>query len=921
MSDAPPPPSRPPSDSFPEDPGPGARIEALYLELVDLPAGEREARLEALAGADPALLAGVRARFGDAEKADRFLGRLGGLLPGLGEGSGGDSGGGGGSPRPAAEPPPPVVGPWRLLRLLGEGGMGTVHLAERADGAFEKEVAVKILPPSWTRRGARERFEQERRILARLEHPGIARLLDGGVTPEGVPWLAMEYVEGERIDRYCQERDLSPDDRLALFDQVLAAVHYAHVNLVIHRDLKPSNILVTPEGTVKLLDFGIARIVDEEALRGEATLTGLGLRALTPAHASPEQLRGEPVTTASDVHALGILLHLLLVGLHPFQREGGRGGDPTPTSSIPEGILKGDSVLPSRQAAALERGPGGISPRQLARRLQGDLDTIVQVAIRPEPARRFPSVDALREDLARHRAGLPVRARPDRWSYRAGKFLARHRAGTAAAGVAAVVLAGGTLLHVNRLEAERDLARVAQANAEIEARKAREVAEFLGELFEAADPAEHRGEEPTALMLLDRGAERVERLAGDPELMAELARTLGGVNHQLGRYDEAERLRRLAVETLRGLAPPTPGPGAGGMHPDLPLAQSEWGLTLESLARYEEAEAAQAEAFAQALALGRIGSDPELEATLRINRASILGTRGDLSASLEEIERAVVLRREAPEPDPVRLASALHQEGIALWRYGRSAEAEDRFLESHRLRLEHLGDDHPLTVGALASAAGMRGNQGDAEGARALYLEVLEAQRRVLGERHPSVATSLNQLGFQHWLLDDIEGAERYWTEAYELGVELMGADHPDVALRLNNLAGAARRQGDLPRAEALLAEVLRVYRASYGASHPRVATVLQNQGMVAFHQGRPREAEARLREALEMFAELVGEAHEDTGWALVQLGRIVAGASGRHAEALDFVTRGHAILLDAGGAGNAYTQDAAALLEELRGG
>jgi eukaryotic-like serine/threonine-protein kinase len=871
---------------------------------VDHPANERDALLRARAGGDEALHAGVLARFGDAEKADRFLGRLGGLLPGLG---GEDR-----EKRPAAEPPPPEVGPWRLLRLLGEGGMGTVHLAERADGAFEKEVAVKVLPPAWTRAGARGRFEQERRILARLEHPGIARLLDGGVTPDGVPWLAMEYVEGERIDHYCTRLDLPVEARLELFDQVLAAVHYAHANLVIHRDLKPSNILVTPDGRVKLLDFGIARIVDEEALEGEVTLTRPGLRVLTPSHASPEQLRGEGVTTASDVHALGILLHLLLVGRHPFQR----GGEVTPTGSIPEGILKGDSVLPSRHALSLERGPGGIPARQLARRLRGDLDTIVQVSIRPEAARRYPSVDALRDDLARHRNGLPVRARPDRWSYRAGKFVARNRGATAAAVVAVVAVAGGLLLHVDRLEAERDLARQAQGVAELEARKAREVADFLRELFEAADPAEHRGESVTALMLLDRGAERVGGLAGDPEVMAELSRTLGGVNHALGRYEEAERLRRLAAETLRALGPP-PERGAGSFHPALPVAQSEWGLSLESLARFEEAEAVQEEALALALATG----DPEVEATLRINRSSILGSRGDLPASLEEIERAVALRRAQPAADPVALASALHQEGIALWRLARFADAEERFRESWEIRGTHLGADHPLTVGALASVAGMRGSLGDAEGARDLYTEVLAAQRRVLGEAHPSVATSLSQLGFQYWLLDDVDAAERYWTEAHALGVELQGSDHPEVALRLNNLAGVARHRGEFERAGELLSEVLRIYRSAYGERHPRITTILQNLGMIAFHQGRLEEAEGRLLEALEMRLEVLGEVHEGTGWNLVQLGQIISANPARRGEALELVIRGHAILLEVGGAENAYTEDAAEILETLRGG
>ena len=303
-----------------------------------------------------------------------------------------------------------LIGPYRLVRELGQGGMGVVYLAERADGQFEQRVALKLIKRGMDSDEILRRFLAERQVLARLSHPHIARLLDGGVTAEGQPYFAMEYVDGVPLHHYCEERSLGFEDRLRLFREVCEAVQYAHRSLVVHRDLKPSNILVTSAGETKLVDFGIAKVLYEDV--ADRSVTRTDQRLMTPEYAAPEQVRGEPVTTATDVYALGAILYQLLTGRPPHQFTGrSRGG------AVPHHLRGGPR--------AAERGP--CTRHRRRRRLRGDLDIIVLKALRKDPARRYPSVEALLEDLERHRTGLPVRARPDSVAYRARKFLGRHR--------------------------------------------------------------------------------------------------------------------------------------------------------------------------------------------------------------------------------------------------------------------------------------------------------------------------------------------------------------------------------------------------------------------------------------------------------------------------------------------------------------
>ncbi|HJP59596.1 MAG TPA: serine/threonine-protein kinase, partial [Gemmatimonadaceae bacterium] len=368
----------------------------------------------------------------------------------------------------------PPFGPYRVRRELGSGGMGMVYLAERSDDQFRKDVALKVLP-RWSggSRNRIQRFIEERQILATLDHPGIARLLDGGVSADGLPWFAMEYVDGEPIDRYCERRQLSIEQRLALFCDVCSAVQYAHRNLVVHRDLKPSNILVTADGRVVLLDFGIAKlIVDGD--NGDHAAKATVDRLLTPLYSSPEQIRGEQASTAADIYALGVLLHTLLTGSNPYKLSSFEGYE------VARAVLEQEPERPSVTAARL-----GLPPKQV-RRMQGDLDAIVLRAMSKEPTRRYATVEQLGADIRRHLSGLPVLARPDSRSYVLKKFIARHRAGVAmASAAAAVLIAFATVMAVQRSHIRAQAARIARERDRAEA-----IGQGLANIFRHVAPGD-----------------------------------------------------------------------------------------------------------------------------------------------------------------------------------------------------------------------------------------------------------------------------------------------------------------------------------------------------------------------------------------------------------------------------------------------
>ena len=523
-------PSQPGEESAERDKASAART--LFHELVELPAAQRDERLAVIAAREPALAqrvaelltadAAAPQDFADAAAAPTALLQVLEDLVGSDGLAAGER-----------------VGPYRLLALLGRGGMGEVWRAERADGQFERQVALKLVASELGSREIVERFLRERQILAGLEHPGIARLLDGGVAADGRPYFALELVEGESITSFARTGALDLDERVELVVAAAEAVAAAHARLVVHRDLKPSNILVTADGRVKLLDFGIAKLVAPGD--GDPELTRTVALRMTPAYAAPEQVRGEPATTATDVYGLGAVLYELLTGRPAFERRA------SSAAELIERVRHETLVRPSR---AVAEDLGG---RRLARRLAGDLDTIVAKALHPDPGRRYASADAFAEDLRRYLARQPVLARPDSLRYRLGKLVRRNRVASAAATFGLLAILGGLALALW----QASVARASARRATNEAAHARRVQELLIELFQGADPARTLGSTLTARQVLDEGVRRLpSELAADPRTGAAMSEVFARTYRSLGMLSEAQRYAHQAVLLRRRLDGP-----------------------------------------------------------------------------------------------------------------------------------------------------------------------------------------------------------------------------------------------------------------------------------------------------------------------------------------------------------------------------
>jgi serine/threonine protein kinase len=517
-----------PTDPVPPN-TPGSHWEDLFDELVELPQSARERRLDELRAVDVELAGRLERLLAADAEGTGFLDQDTLIL--LGERN-----------EAAAEeepqlPPGTMVGSYRVVRLLGRGGMGEVYLAERIDPAFSQRVALKVIRWGMDSQAIVQRFVRERQILARLDHPNLARLLDGGSGPDGRPYFVLEWVDGEPITDYCQRVALDLDGRLRLMQTVCLAVAAAHQRLVVHRDLKPANILVTPDGTVKLLDFGIAKLLQDDGDEGH-TITQLGARVLTPAYAAPEQILGEPVSTATDVYSLGVLLFRLITGAMPHRR------DQRGLGALASAVEHETAERPS----TLLRRPG--ADARLARRVAGDLDLIVLTAVHREPARRYATAQALANDLGHFLAGRPVHARPDEMGYRLRKFVGRHRLSVAAmaAGLAALIAGLGLSLW------QAHAAGLAARRATAEASRAERVKSLLISVFQQSDPDTADGLKSTASELFERGAAGIEaELAGEPQVQADLLDSVSHIETKLSLLPAALAHARHALALRQAL--------------------------------------------------------------------------------------------------------------------------------------------------------------------------------------------------------------------------------------------------------------------------------------------------------------------------------------------------------------------------------
>ncbi len=695
-----------------------------------------------------------------------------------------------------------LVGPYRVERPIARGGMGAVYLVRRADGDIDYDVALKVLradldTPSWHRR-----FLAERQVLARIGHRGIARLIDAGTLPDGRPWFAMEYVEGRPIVEYCERAALRIPDRIELFSEVCDAVAHAHRHLVVHRDIKPANVLVTDSGEVKLLDFGIAKLLEGAADEDASAHTKVGLRLMTPDYAAPEQLRGEPVTTATDVYQLGRLLQVVLTGSLPGAGDPSDSGEPTP----------------------------GVHDAGRAK-LRRDLRAIVDEATAPEPGRRYASVDQLTEDLRRYLDGMPVRARSGRAGYRVAKFVRRNAVRvTAAAAVAAmlVVVAVVSTVQARRTALERD--------------RANEVAALLLDVFESAGPDVARGDPPDALELLEVGAERARAAAPeDPELAAVLFGLLADVHDQLGRYADAAELGERSLEAWRRTA---------GEHD--PRAVERTALIAAAIALHGDPDSAEVVArSALERAPWRDGPRARVRAHALQTVAFAHQMRGDATSAADLLDSALTLYRATPgDTAREQLASALVNRAWLHTNAGRPEVGVRLMEESVEIRRELLDPTHPSTINSLSALALMRARAGDVEGALPLMREVVDRSSAYFGRGHPSLTGALSSYGYLLRLNGDIEAAEAAYREA--LG---MIEDDPSGPSRWsaqpNNELGLLllHERGHAAESANHFRLAMEAYATLRGPDDPWTAVARGNMASALLPAGRPEEA-ARAAEA-----------------------------------------------------------------------
>lgn len=687
------------------------------------------------------------------------------------------------------------LGAYRVEHVLGHGGMGTVYLGVRADEAFRKRVAIKVLKPGMDSEEILRRFREERQILAGLDHPHIARLLDGGATEDGRPYLVLEHVQGRTLDRYCEEEGLTVRERIELFRKICSAVQFAHRNLVVHRDLKPGNVLVTSDGTPKLLDFGIAKLLNPDlTARRTLAVSGSG-RLMTPGYASPEQLRGDPVSTATDVYSLGVMLYELLTDRLPFGEDGG----------APWELLR-------KMEEDEPPSPSRVAPKPRRSRLKGDLDDVARKALSPRPRHRYESVEQLSEDLRRHLEGLPIQARPQTLTYRAGKFVRRHRVAVAAVAAFVVACLGfGILMGLQRQEIARERDR-----AELERERAEQVTDFVVDLFEIADPAA-RGASITARELLDEGARQLsERLEDQPVLRAELVETIGEIYRNLGLYDAAQPRLEQALELRREALGPR----------DPTVADTLNELAVLYLALGDFAAMEQAARQALEIQLSALAEDAPAATESRANLAASLQSQGRLDEAEDLYAEVIPRYRQLAVEDPelmLDLAGVLHNDGALKLAREDFDSAEERLRESFELRRRRLAEDHPAVTGTMATLAVVARKQGRTEEAERLLRQVLKDYRERFGDDHPLTANVLFQLAVA--LSRDGHHGEAlpHAQQAARILRPLFPATDYRLAKVEQILGECLTGLGRYGEAEPLLLGAHAALRAEYGDGHPDV--------------------------------------------------------------------------------------------------
>ncbi len=794
------------------------RVKELFQQALDRPVDERDAFIDAATTEDEPLRREVRTLLSSHDSSSEFLNEPPSAAAAEVT-----------AQRDVASRVGERIGPYKVLRLIGRGGTGSVYLAVRDDDEFQRRVAIKLVRRGMATSDILRRFRSERQILASIDHPYIARLLDGGSTDEGVPYFVMEYIEGEPINVYCDSNRLSIEERLELFCQACSAVQVAHQNLVVHRDIKPGNILVSADGVPKLLDFGIAKLLNPELSAGVHDPTLLELRVMTPEYASPEQIRGAAITTASDVYSLGVLLYELLTGRRPYQLDNLAIPDMelvvcTTQPSRPSDAVPQTDTAPSveglatRLDAAAVAEARGEAPERLRRVLAGDLDNIVLMALRKEANRRYSSVEHFADDIRRYLKGLPVMARTDTVGYRVGKFVGRHRLAVAVSVMAAVfglALATTIVVQAGQVAAERDRAQRAAARATA-------VSDFLQEIMASADPIEGLGRDVTVIESVEAAVPRIDAtFANQPDLQAAVRHTIGTTFSRLGRLAEAEEQLRSALAIRK-----------------------------------------------------EIDGSPNLDVAATLNSlGEVLYDRGDVDGAEQLYRQALEMREGLLGTEHADVAWVLDNVANTAHDRGDLEQAESMYREVLRIRRSVLRPEHQDIASSLNNLASIHHDREELDDAERLYRESLALSRRALGDEHPDVATSLTNLAALLLDLQRSDEAEPLLREALDMNRKLLGARHPGVVNALENLAALLEERGAAAEARELYSESLQASRQIWGDGL-MVADTLASLAHLELHSDEPAAAEPYFAEAVELMRRSVAADDPVLAWVIASYGQ-----------------------------------------------
>lgn len=837
------------------------RLERLFKAAQLHPPEEREAFLDAACADNPTLREELESllQADDEAEQDAFLGDLAADVPS--------------EILEAASQEPTKqnqIGPYQILRTLGHGGMGDVFLAVREE-PFKRYVALKVIRRGLDTQEVLQRFSMERQILASLNHSHISRLLDGGVTHEGLPYFAMEYVDGLPLTRYCDQRRLTLNQRLALFQTVCQAVHFAHQNLVIHRDLKPTNILVTKDGTVKLLDFGIAKLLNPHLSQVTLPVTRTEVRMMTPEYASPEQVRGEAMTTASDIYSLGVILYELLTGHRPYQL------NKRSSAEIAKVVCEQDPERPSTMVTktepvrerdgttrdvtpALVGEARGVAPERLQRRLRGDLDNIVMMALRKEPGRRYSTVEQFSQDVENYLQGRPVIAHRDSRSYRAKKFVQRHRIETLAAAIIALLLISFstfTAIQSGQVARERD-------EKELEAQKAEQISSFLLDMFASANPSMAPRDTMMVRDWLEAGATRIEtELSDQPEIQASLQFLIGQAYKNLGRDDKAEIMLESALKLRRETFEPN----------DLRIAESlyQLGVLYEHRHDMQRAEPLYEEFLEiYETRFGRGGHPYVLVGLYHLTGIAHLS--GNTARADSLFERWHALHDQLGNTDDSSVAFSMSGMGEHLFVQRRYDEAEAILRQALAMQKRLYGPRHPEIGGTLNRLCWTLNAQKVYHETIPVAQEAISLHRALYPEGHLELAYSLSALGEAQMGLNRLDEAEALFLEDLAIREKLYGNNHPSIARGNVTMAQLLHRQERLPEAEQRYRMAIATYEGRFGSNFLMTILTKENLSQVLIDQDKMEEAEQILLDSFERLKARRGVEHSHTQEAVRRL-------------------------------------------------